>query len=167
MAKNVGQGLFLTIQIDPATKEFPWVAFHYLGSIRAEGEAPSDEWLRAAAGPGSALVYHILYETGGPAAVNTLPGGEEWLAVVNSYPSTERHLGVHVGHLTEMNDADHAAWDAGGAAIVDQLTISGTASEVRRRLDEFADQGVTEAVYQPAGPDIPGELERMIAAAQG
>ena len=65
-----------------------------------------------------------------------------------------------------MNDADHAAWDAGGAAIADQLTISGTTSEVARRLDELAEQGVTELIYQPAGPDIPGQLERMLAAAQ-
>jgi 5,10-methylenetetrahydromethanopterin reductase len=98
--------------------------------------------------------------------METLPGGREWLAVINTQPDNERHLGVHTGHLIAMNDADHAAWDAGGAAIADQLTISGTPSEVARRLDELAEQGVTELIYQPAGPDIPGQLERMLAAAQ-
>jgi 5,10-methylenetetrahydromethanopterin reductase len=31
----------------------------------------------------------------------------------------------------------------------------------RERLDGWAHAGVTEVAYQPAGPDIPGELERF------
>jgi len=166
VAHRVGQGVYLTAQIDPAAREFPWVAYLYFGSVWDDDAVPSDEWQRATSGPGWALVYHLVYEHAGPDAVRAMPGGHDWLAVINKNPPTERHLGVHLGHLIEMNDADHAAWDAGGASTVDQLTISGTAREVRRQVDEFRNQGVTEVVYQPAGPDIRRELERMIAVLQ-
>jgi 5,10-methylenetetrahydromethanopterin reductase len=35
---------------------------------------------------------------------------------------------------------------------------------VRERVEKLASSGVTEIVYQPAGDDIPGELERFVAA---
>jgi 5,10-methylenetetrahydromethanopterin reductase len=43
--------------------------------------------------------------------------------------------------------------------------VSGTRDEVRQRLATLAEQGATEIVYQPAGPDIRGELERFMEAA--
>jgi 5,10-methylenetetrahydromethanopterin reductase len=42
--------------------------------------------------------------------------------------------------------------------------LSGPPDALRERVAVFASAGVTEIVYQPAGPDIPGELERMFAA---
>jgi 5,10-methylenetetrahydromethanopterin reductase len=38
---------------------------------------------------------------------------------------------------------------------------------IRERVAEFAAIGVTEIVYQPAGPDIPGELEQFFGACSG
>jgi 5,10-methylenetetrahydromethanopterin reductase len=166
LARRLGHGVLAATQLDPALAEFSDVSFLYHGTVRDDDETPTDEHQRATTGPGFALIYHSAYEFAGSAAMETLPGGRQWLAVINTHPDNERHLGVHTGHLIAMNDADHAAWDAGGAAIADQLTISGTTSEVARRLDELAEQGVTELIYQPAGPDIPGQLERMLAAAQ-
>ena len=98
--------------------------------------------------------------------MRAIPGGEQWLAVLDEQPEIERHLHVHLGHCIELNNADRAAWNAGGGALMDQVTVTGTADEVRRRLDALGKQGVTEAVYQPAGPDIRRELELMIAAAR-
>ncbi len=40
----------------------------------------------------------------------------------------------------------------------------GSAREVRGRAHELAEQGVTEIVYQPCGPDIRRELDRFIDA---
>jgi len=165
IAHQLGHGIFAASQLDPAAGEVPAVSFLFLGTVRTDDEVRSDRDRRATTGPGFALVYHSLYEFGGRDAVAPLPGGSEWLAVIDKTPERERHLAVHTTHLISMNDADHAAWDAGGAAIADQLIISGTANEVRNRLDELAAQGVTEFVYQPAGPDIPRELERMLTAA--
>jgi 5,10-methylenetetrahydromethanopterin reductase len=33
-------------------------------------------------------------------------------------------------------------------------------------MDEAGEQGITEVIYIPAGPDVPAELEAFAAAAQ-
>jgi len=161
-----GDGLFLALAVPEDASDFSWVSYLYWGTVRDDGEKPGSERERAAAGPGWALAYHGAYELAGPAAVRDIPGGDEWMAVVEKQPDNERHLAVHVGHCIEINDADQAAWEAGGSSLVDQVTVTGTAEEVRRRLQELGERGVTEAVYQPAGPDIHRELERLITAAR-
>ncbi len=166
VAHDLGDGLFVALNVDEAAKEFPWVALLYWGTVLDDGESANSERAKAAVGPGWALAYHSTYELSGREAVREIPGGDEWLAVVDGSPEDERHLAVHVGHCIELSPADHAAWDAGGSALVDQVTITGTAEHVRRRLDALGEQGVTELVYQPAGPDIRSELERLINAAR-
>jgi 5,10-methylenetetrahydromethanopterin reductase len=86
VAHRVGQGVYATSQIDPAIREFPWVAYLYFGSIWDDDETPSDEWQRATAGPGWALVYHLVYEHAGPEAVEAMPGGDDWLTIINKNP---------------------------------------------------------------------------------
>lgn len=163
-AGELGDGLFATLQVPEGAKEFPWVSFLMWGTVMDEGEEPSSERVRAAAGPGWALAYHGAYEFAGPAAVREIPCGEDWMAVVEKTPEDERHLAVHVEHCVGLNDADQAAWDAGGHAMLEQVTISGSADQVRRRVDELAEQGVTEIVFQPCGPDVRRELHRFIDA---
>ena len=53
------------------------------------------------------------------------------------------------------------------ADVVPQLTFSGTPAQLRDRVAEFEAIGVTELVYQPAGPDVVGELTRMMTAVGG
>jgi 5,10-methylenetetrahydromethanopterin reductase len=83
---------------------------------------------------------------------------------VDERAPNERHLGVHVGHCIHLNDADRAAWAATGGSLLPQTTVTGTADEVRRRIDELGEQGVTEVAFQPCGPDVKRELEAMITA---
>jgi 5,10-methylenetetrahydromethanopterin reductase len=108
------------------------------------------------------LSYHGAYEFNGPVA--ELPGGREWLAVVEQAPEDDRHLVVHEQHCVGLNPADQAAWDAGAHTMLETSTVSGTASQVTDCLRQLAEQGVTEIVYQPAGPDIRRELEAFISA---
>lgn len=164
VARDLGDGMFITLNVDEAAKEFDWVAFLYWGTVLDKGEAPDSNRVRAAAGPGWALAYHASYELAGRAAVEAIPAGEQWLKVLDERPDNERHLGVHVGHCIHLNDADNAAWEAGGSAMVEQVTVTGTRAEVKARVAELGDQGVTEVVYQPAGPDTRRELEKMIEA---
>jgi len=163
-AHEHGDGLYATLQVPDGAKEFPWVSFLMWGTVLDEGEAVSSERVRLAAGPGWALAYHGAYEFAGPDAVRDIPSGKEWMAVVEKTPEDERHLAVHVQHCVGMNDADQAAWDAGGHAMVEQVTVTGSAEQVRGRADELAEQGVTEIVYQPCGPDVARELDRFIGA---
>ena len=55
----------------------------------------------------------------------------------------------------------------GAHALVKNVTVSGSSDEVRERLAALAEQGATEIVYQPAGPDVRRELERFMEAASG
>ncbi len=162
VASELGDGLFATLNVPAEAKGFTWVSFLMWGTIVDEGEALSSERVRAAAGPGWALAYHGAYEFGGPEAVRELLGGNDWMAMVEETPEEERHLAVHDQHCVGLNAADQAAWDAGGHEMLEQVTITGTAEQVRQQTDELARQGVTEIVFQPTGPDVKRELERFI-----
>jgi 5,10-methylenetetrahydromethanopterin reductase len=165
VARELGDGLFVTLQLPEFISEYSWVPYLAWGTVLDEGEPLDSEHARVAAGPGWALAYHGAYEFGGPDAVRELPGGAEWMDVVDQTPRRQRHLAVHAGHCVELNEADQAAWNAGGHAILPDATISGTRDQVRRRLDELGSRGVTEIVFQPCGPDIRAELERFLEAA--
>ena len=165
VAEQLGDGVFATVTLEGLEAgAFDWVAYLYWGTVLEDGEDLSSERVLAAAGPGGALAYHATYELGGRDAVPDLPGGAEWLAVVDERAPNERHLGVHVGHCIHLNEADRAAWAATGGRLLPQTTVTGTADEVRRRIDELGEQGVTEVAFQPCGPDVRRELEAMITA---
>jgi 5,10-methylenetetrahydromethanopterin reductase len=128
------------------------------GTVLDDGEDVQDARVRAAAGPGLAQIYHGAHEIYGAEVVRSLPGGPEWLDVIDNEPVHERHLAVHDGHCLHLNAADTAAWDAGAHTLTTTVTLTGTISELKHRVAELADRGVTEVVYQPAG-DVPSELE--------
>jgi 5,10-methylenetetrahydromethanopterin reductase len=89
-----------------------------------------------------------------------------WRDAVEQVPLERRHLPVHEGHVVVLTDRDRAALQAGGASRIPDLTLTGTADEVRARIDAFAESGITELAYHAAGPDIPREL-RAFADAVG
>jgi alkanesulfonate monooxygenase SsuD/methylene tetrahydromethanopterin reductase-like flavin-dependent oxidoreductase (luciferase family) len=167
VAREHGDGLFATLQLPDFLTEYSWVPYLAWGTVLDEGESPGSEHARLAGGPGWALAYHGAYEFAGPDAVRGLPGGAEWLETVEKTPADVRHLAVHSGHCVELNDADRAAWDAGGHSMLTDVTVSGTPAEVGRRVEDLAAHGVTEIVFQPCGPDTRSELERFLEAARG
>jgi 5,10-methylenetetrahydromethanopterin reductase len=164
VTRELADGLFITLTLPEFAKEFSSVSYLFWGTVLDDGEDPDSERVRAAAGPGLALAYHGAYEFGTP--LSELPGGAEWEAVIERTAPSERHLAVHEQHCVGLNQADQAAWDAGGHALLEQATVSGTADQVAARLSDLAGAGVTELVYQPSGPDIPRELETFMAAAR-
>jgi 5,10-methylenetetrahydromethanopterin reductase len=95
----------------------------------------------------------------------TLPGGQSWLDAITAHPAAERHLAVHDQHLTGLNTADEAAWNSGSWQAIPATTVTGTPIRIRDQLSAYAQDAITEVVYQPPGPDIPWELERFIAIA--
>ncbi len=167
VARKHGDGLYVTLQLPEFMSEYSSVPYLAWGTVLDDGEDLDSEHARLAGGPGWALAYHGAYEFGGPDAVRELPGGGEWLAVIERAPADERHLAVHSGHCVALSEADRAAWDAGGHSILGDVTISGTRDQLRHKLDDLAARGVTEIVFQPCGPDIKTELERFydVAAA--
>ncbi|MGZ4274844.1 MAG: LLM class flavin-dependent oxidoreductase [Solirubrobacteraceae bacterium] len=164
VARELGDGLFVTLSIPQFAKEFSRVSYLFWGTVLDDGEDLQSGRVRAAGGPGLALAYHGAHEFNMP--LSELPGGAEWQAVIDRTPPVERHLAVHDQHCVGLNEADQAAWDAGGYAMLEQATLSGTADELRARLRDLADVGVTELVYQPCGPGIRRELEVFMTTAK-
>ena len=164
VARELADALYATLVLPEFAKEFSEVSYLFWGTVLDDGEDPSSERVRAAGGPGLALAYHGAYEFNTP--LSELPGGTEWQAVVERTAPDERHLAVHVQLCVGLNEADQAAWDAGGHAMLEQATVSGTADQVTAKLGELAAGGVTELVFQPCGPDIRRELEKFMETAR-
>jgi 5,10-methylenetetrahydromethanopterin reductase len=132
-----------------------------LGTIVDEQEDPAGERVRLAVGaPWAAATYHLVYTSPGADAVRQMPGGTAWLDVIDKFPQRERHLHIHQGHMVEMNDADLAAWRAGGHVSLPSATLTGSADTVGKAVAAMAQAGATEVMYEPSGPDIARELER-------
>jgi 5,10-methylenetetrahydromethanopterin reductase len=165
VARRIGDGLFVVGLVPPFAKEHKSVAMLCSGTILDSDEDVQSDRVRAAAGPGAMVPYRYAYPS--REALSQLPGGDAWLAVVERGRNDERHLIMAEKTWVGLNEADQAAWQAGAASMVEHLTITGDLSQVRARLDQLAEQGVTEVVYQPAGSDIPRELERFLLAATG
>jgi 5,10-methylenetetrahydromethanopterin reductase len=163
VATDLADGLFSVNGQTRFAAQFDWAALGVHGTVLADGEALDSPRVQGAAGPGNALAYHAAYEFGGD--VTTLPAGDIWLDTINQTPPEDRHLAVHDQHLIALNHADTDAWAAGSWRAIPQTTLTGTAHDIGRRVRDIAAQGITEIIYQPAGPDIPAELEAFRIAA--
>src|SRR5438067_13490942 len=93
----------------------------------------------------------------GGAAVDQLPGGEEWRRMVEQFPEAVRQLYVHEGHGVAPNERERPFLNP----HLGQFTTTGSKAEVQQKLAEYEAAGVTEFVYAPMGSDVPGELRTM------
>jgi 5,10-methylenetetrahydromethanopterin reductase len=87
--------------------------------------------------------------------------GREWAAAYDDVPAEKRHLALHDRHLVAVNERDRP-FVTGDLLVKGGLALS--RSEWRDKLAKLEAGGSTEIAYQPAGPDIPHELEAFAAA---
>jgi 5,10-methylenetetrahydromethanopterin reductase len=160
VAGEVGDGLFT---VGPAGG-FPWVAELVLGTVLAEGEDPGSARALQAAGPGAAVFYHLMLDGRGWGDVTALPGGEEFRRRVTALPEGRRHLDVHANHLVGLNELDEGIVTGECLAA---LGVAAGAEAWRTRLRASEEAGVTEVVFQPAGPDIERELRTFAEVVTG
>ena len=73
VARELGDGLYVTLALPEFATEFSWVSYLFWGTVRDDGEDPDSDRVRAAGGPGWALAYHGAYEFGNP--LEDMPGG--------------------------------------------------------------------------------------------
>jgi 5,10-methylenetetrahydromethanopterin reductase len=78
-------------------------------------------------------------------------------------PEDRRHQAIQDGQLVALNDVDRGVVTG---ELLTRLRLAADAEGHRARLDEYVQAGITEAVYQPAGPDIPRELEAFATMAR-
>jgi 5,10-methylenetetrahydromethanopterin reductase len=159
-AKDVADGVFLAGA--PPVPGFERESCLLFGTVLDDGEDVSSERVMAAAGHGAAVYYHFWFETG--RSMDDLPQGSAWVAAYADVPADERHLAIHDRHLVALNDRDSAF------VTPEILMAMGGAfrpAELRERLGAMEAGGMTEIAYQPAGPDIPRELEAFAKAIRG
>ena len=166
VAAELGDGVFSAIvpQSD-AVKVAEWRALLSFGTVLDEGEKLTSARVVDALAPAAVVMYHAVYERGGAAAVDGLPGGPGWRAAVEAYPENERHLAIHEGHLVKANPRDEP-YVADLIPMASAGALTGSAEQVAARVRDLAAAGVTEVAYQPAGSDIEREL-RAFASATG
>ncbi|HXO47031.1 MAG TPA: LLM class flavin-dependent oxidoreductase [Mycobacterium sp.] len=166
VAAELGDGVFSAIvpQSD-AVKVAEWRALLSFGTVLDEGEKLTSARVVDALAPAAVVMYHAVYERGGAAAVDGLPGGPGWRAAVEAYPENERHLAIHEGHLVKANPRDEP-YVADLIPMASAAALTGSAEQVAARVRDLAAAGVTEVAYQPAGSDIEREL-RAFASATG
>ena len=166
VAAELGDGVFSAAVPQPdAAKVADWRALLCFGTVLDDGEELTSPRAVDAAGPGAVVFYHAMYERGGAAAVDGLPGGKSWREAIEVYPEGERHLAIHAGHLVKANPRDEPHV-AELIPFVSSMALTGTAEQIPEKIAGLAAQGVTEMVYQPAGSDIEREL-RVFASAAG
>lgn len=164
VADELGDGTFAA-GVPNADATLAWRALLTFGTVLDDGETVATPRVIEAAGPGVAVVLHGMYERGGPAVVDSIPGGPAWRASLEEVDEERRHLATHEGHLVALTDRDRAGLEGGLSELIGSFTLTAPASEIAARLDAFAAQGVTEIAYQPCGPDVPRELDAFAAAA--
>ncbi len=155
VARDLADGVFAT----SPQSGFARCSVLTFGTVLDPGEDAGSERSMGAAGHAGALMYHALHLRGAAAG---LPNGDKWVAALEAIPEDERHLALHEGHLIEPNERDRLVITG------ETLRSFGLAREAgawRDHLAALEAAGATEIAYQPAGPDIPGELERFMAAA--
>ena len=129
-----------------------------------DGESAGADRVLDAAGHAAAMYLHYGHEHGGVEQLLGEEGARRWLAGYADVPEGRRHLAMHRGHLVHVNDHDRPAVDA---ALVTRLGLARTPAQWREQLAAMEAAGATEVAFQPAGADIPRELEAFTTAARG
>jgi 5,10-methylenetetrahydromethanopterin reductase len=166
VAAELGDGVFSASVSQPdGVNVADWRALLSFGTVLDAGEELTSARVVDALAPAAVVMYHAVYERGGPAAVDGLPGGRGWREAVEKHPENERHLAIHEGHLVRANarDEPHVA-DL--IPMASAASLTGTAEQVAESVHRLAAAGITEIAYQPAGSDIGREL-RAFASATG
>lgn len=165
VAKRLGaDGLISMFNVVPGQRDFMRAVVATMGTVIDDGEDLAGERGRSAVGAPWAAAYHFVYTAQGADAVREMSGGPAWLDVIEKVPKRLRHLHIHQGHMVEMNEADLAAWRAGGYVTVPSVTLTGSADTVGKAVAAMAEAGATEIMIEPSGPDISRELDTFMSA---
>jgi 5,10-methylenetetrahydromethanopterin reductase len=131
-----------------------------IGTVLDDGEDPGSERAIDAAGHAAGLFLHWAVEHG---VIDELLGesGHVWAAAYDHIPENVRHIALHDRHLVGVNDIDRPfvsgdVLAATGAAL--------TRDQWRDRFAELEKAGCDYLHFQPAGRDIPRELEAFAGA---
>ncbi len=130
------------------------------GTVVRPGEILSTDRVWEAAGAPAAVAYHAFLEQH-DGRLDSLPNAQRFVELANAIPEEVRHLTLHEGHLTRMNDIDRQVMTPEAAATISPLT--GSIDQIRARVEDLRNAGMTEIAFQPVG-DVDAELHTMAEA---
>ena len=157
-AQSEADGVLVVFSAVPG---FDWCASLILGTVLEDGESPGSARALDAAGHGGAVAFHYAVEHD---MLGMIKAGENWLQSYQALPERTRHLVMHDGHLVGINAHDKPY--VTGTLLADN-GIALDRAAWRDRVQALAEQGMTELAYQPAGSDIPRELEAFAEMVNG
>jgi 5,10-methylenetetrahydromethanopterin reductase len=157
-AKEMGQGVFGVFEPQPG---FDWSVVLLFGTVLDKGESASSKRALDAAGHGGSVLLHYFLEHH---MLDQVPGGDVWAKAYDDVPKNKRHLAMHDGHLVGVNEQDRP-YITGDLLARNNMSLSRDAW--RERLAALEATGATEVAYQPAGSDIPRELEAFAKMVRG
>ena len=131
-----------------------------IGTVLDEGEDPGSERAIDAAGHAAGLYLHWAVEHD---VIEELlgEGGKVWAAAYDHIPENVRHIALHDRHVVGVNDVDRPFVDG------DVMRTAGVALSPKEWQDKLAaleEGGCSFVHFQPAGHDIPRELEAFASA---
>lgn len=150
VARELAQGVLTPFA---ASAGFDWSVAFIMGTVLDDGEAPGSARAIDAAGHGATVLFHYAMEH---KLLDTIAGGDAWAATYEAMPAAKRHLAMHDGHLVGVNDRDRV-YVTGEMLASQGLALDPSAW--RARIDALEADGATEIAFQPAGQNIPRELE--------
>lgn len=160
-AAGLGLGVFTTRpRAEHSYAGLPSVTLLGFGTVVRDGETIDSPRVWETAGPTAAVAYHALLEQNDD-RLGTLPNSATFVELVRAIPDDTRHLVLHEGHLTVMNDVDRQVVTPEAAASLTPLT--GTVDQVRAYVESLITAGVTEIAFQPVG-NVEDELHTMAEA---
>jgi 5,10-methylenetetrahydromethanopterin reductase len=157
VARDLGAELLRITAPEPGFEQQSMV---FAGTVLDDGEDPGSERAIDAAGHAAGLYLHWAVEHG---VIDELlgEGGHVWAAAYDHIPENVRHIALHDRHVVGVNDVDRPFINA---EVMTSAGVALTQKEWRARLDALQQGGFGYVHYQPAGPDIPRELEAFAAA---
>jgi 5,10-methylenetetrahydromethanopterin reductase len=166
VARELGaDGVVLVGVPEPQHRKWPAAALMVNGTVLEPGEDHTSTRVVESAGPWFAATYHGAWDMS-PGLLDHLPGGPQWRdTIIGLAPDESRHLAIHRGHLTELGPADVAGITAAGPALLES-GWTGPASSINSRIEQARQDGITEIIYAPTGPDITREVRTFLDAAR-
>jgi len=158
MAHEIGDGL---IALGAPAGGFSTCLVGVNGTVLDEGETVESPRVREAAGPLVAVAYHSACARDRE-SVKRRPNGEAWLASVEALPERVRHLSVHRGHAKEISNGHDKLADL---SIAKRVSFTGTADELRDRLDGLESGGATGVILGTSGAGMEREMRAFAKVA--
>jgi 5,10-methylenetetrahydromethanopterin reductase len=149
------------IVADAPLPGFDWSVMLQCGTVLRPGEDPGSPRVMNAAGHAAAIFYHFSVALGNP---DLVPGGKEYAALLDDVAPERRHLELHYGHLAGLNERDRTFING---EILAGFGVALSREGWREKLAGLEAAGITEVMYQPAGDNIPAELEDFAAMFRG